>query len=49
MKTGRDGKPELVGRWWAQVLVAGWVLATVTAYLWLQVMRLIEIAAGSPA
>jgi hypothetical protein len=34
----------LIERWWVQVLVAMWVLAVVTVYFRLQLMRLLEVA-----
>jgi hypothetical protein len=46
------GKPEktrdLLSRWWVQLLVAAWILAVVTIYFRLQLLRLLEIAMRRP-
>jgi len=42
--TEREGKGKrLLDRWWVQVLVAVWVLAIITIYFRLQIMRLLEM------
>jgi hypothetical protein len=41
-------KPRLIARWWVQLLVALWILAVVTIYFRLQLLRLIEVATAGP-
>ncbi len=48
-RSKRDGESEtrdLLTRWWAQALAAGWILAVITIYFRLQLTRLAAIAAG---
>ena len=37
---------DLLSRWWVQLLAAAWILAVVTIYFRLQLLRMIAVGAG---
>ncbi len=44
---GKPDKPrDLLSKWWVQLLIAAWILAVVTIYFRLQLLRLIAIGGG---
>ncbi len=43
MTDKKHQRPKLIDRWWVRLLVAAWILAVVSVYLRLQLLRLLEI------
>jgi len=43
-----DNAGGLLSKWWVQLLIAAWILAVVTIYFRLQLLRLLEIAPPGP-
>ncbi len=44
LRSDQDDSGGLLGRWWVQLLVTGWMLSVVVVYFRLQWLRVVEVA-----